>query len=233
MSIRPSDEIVLIHAVINSPMGGQTEMRIPRVGHVFILDIGSGENCKICHESLANFHASIELYQFSAYIINHDAVNGTLINGLRIHDRTKLRSGDELICGELTIDIVLENPNLDGKGLKLKRKTEYCIRCHEPWVQNPLRSGCLTYPHWEAYVNYLEAKNIILADRVTGLETEKKAEFGGQVILSEIGGEKILVDRPLNSIAHQHLGPVWMLAITLHDRLAIAEEELAKIKAEN
>lgn len=172
MSIRPPDEIISICATIKPPAYEAFEKKFTRVGHIYILQIGSGENCQIRNECLANLHASIEAQKLAAYITNYDRVRGTLVNGRRIHDRTTLRSGDEIRCGDMAIDITFEHPLLEGEAPKEKSKDELCPACREPWTRRP--TECKSQPHWTAYVDHLERERTRLTKQVD----ELKERFG-------------------------------------------------------
>lgn len=172
MTIRPPDEIVSIRGIVRVPTSEPYSVEFPRAGHIFVLQIGSGENCMLRDECLANLHASIELHKFAAYVTNYDRVMGTLLNGQRLHDRTKLHTGDELKCGEMTLEISFGHPVLEGQDIKQDPKDELCPTCRESWTRRP--GNCAAQPHWAAYANFLESERASFRGKFE--EAEKACE---------------------------------------------------------
>lgn len=172
MTIRPPDEIVCIRAIVRVPTREPYSVEFPRVGHIFVLQVGSGENCMLRDECLANLHTSIELHKFDAFVTNYDRVMGTILNGRRLHDRTKLHTGDELRCGDMTLEISFGHPVLEGQETEPDPKDELCATCQEPWTRRP--GGCAAQPHWAAYANFLESERASFRGKLE--EAEKACE---------------------------------------------------------
>jgi hypothetical protein len=171
MSIRSPDEIVSIHVIVKPPAHEPFEKKFSRVGHIFILQIGSGENCQIRDACLANFHTSIEVQMLAAYVTNIDNVVGTLINGQRLHGRITLRDGDEIRCGDLVIDIKFGYPMLDGENSAGKPSGKCCPKCREFWERRP--SSCTSRPHWITHVNHLNNERGQLKGKAVKAERER------------------------------------------------------------
>ena len=174
--MRPPDEIIAIETTIQVPGGDPTKERFLRSGHIYVLQIGSGENCQVRNECLANLHASIEVHEQSAYITNHDRVAGTVVNGQRIHDRVKVRHGDEVKCGDVTLDISFVHPNLNGatvSPLSPETNAYHCNGCGGEWELHP--NECTNRAHWDTYVGEL-GKGLVEKRRIEG---EKNVEIEG------------------------------------------------------
>ncbi len=165
---RLQDEIRGVELLVRGPGKEPSHMRCPRVGHIFILQVGSGPNCQIKDECLANLHASIELHKFSAYIDNHDRVHGTLVNGERVHGRTNLRSGDEVSCGGLVLQIKFIHPSLEGEKF-VGDVESICPECKEPFKKMPT---CNSLGHWETYAKIAERDRADLRLEVKTLKDE-------------------------------------------------------------
>ncbi len=178
--MRPPDEIIAIETTIQIPGGDPSKKKFERTGHIYVLQIGSGENCQVRNECLANLHASIEVHEQSAYITNHDRVAGTVVNGQRIHDRVKVRHGDEIKCGDVMLDIGFLHPVVGGKtALPPSSETKnayHCNGCGGEWALHP--NKCTNRAHWDTYVGLL-GKGLVEGQRIEG---EKNVEIEGLTV---------------------------------------------------
>lgn len=163
--VRPQEEITEIRLRVRSPIAGVSHLKFLRAGHIFILNIGSGPNCMVRDECLANMHASIELHKFSAYVAAHDGSVGVILNGDRVHGRANLREGDEIKCGGLEMQISFGHPGIEGKGER--SGDSFCSFCREPWGRRP---SCKDLTHWAAYTELVERDRANLRAQVEGLK---------------------------------------------------------------
>ena len=174
--MRPPDEIVAIETIIQVPGSDPTKETFQRAGHIYVLQIGSGENCQVRNECLANLHASIEVHKQSAYITNYDRVMGTVVNGQRIHDRIKVRHGDEVKCGDVMLELGFLHPNIEGeKALPSDPKVKgpyQCNGCGIEWALHP--KGCTNRAHWDSYTGKLG--EMIVEERRRGGEKDVEIE---------------------------------------------------------
>jgi pSer/pThr/pTyr-binding forkhead associated (FHA) protein len=87
-------------------VGGKQEgMEIPVQGPEFL--IGRGEECRLRPQStmVSRKHCAILLGKDSAVLMDFGSINGTLINGERVQDRTELKNGDRIKIGVLEFDV--------------------------------------------------------------------------------------------------------------------------------
>lgn len=167
--VRPEEEITEIRLRVRSPMGPVSHLKFPRAGHIFILNIGSGPNCMVRDECLANMHASIELQKFSAYVAAHDSTAGVIVNGDRVHGKASLREGDEVRCGDLLMHVYFGHPGIEAKGKRSDE--EFCPTCRAPWGARP---SCKEHSHWVAYTEIIERDRADLRVLLVPLEAMKK-----------------------------------------------------------
>lgn len=163
---RPQEEITEIQLRVRSSLGEVSHLKFPRSGHIFILNVGSGPNCMVRDECLANSHASIELFEFSAFIVAHDATAGVILNGDRVHGKASLKDGDEIKCGGLQMQVQFGHPGMVGK-LERAKEDDFCATCREPWARRP--SSCKDLAHWSAYTEFIEMDRAHLQQRVEEL----------------------------------------------------------------
>lgn len=94
------------------------------------MTIGRSENCTVRFDPrgeriASKQHAFIEAKADGFYITDNQSTNGTLVNGLRIHEKTKLNSGDTVQFGKngVTASVRIEDdvavPQADFRDLQM------------------------------------------------------------------------------------------------------------------
>lgn len=73
-------------------------MREIKIGRAETNDIVINDN------SVSRLHASIIVESSNVYVLDHNSLNGTYINGLKIHTKQTLKEGDLLKTGNVIVD---------------------------------------------------------------------------------------------------------------------------------
>ena len=72
--------------------------------------IGRGEEChlRLHNERISRLHCQLSLAEGSAWIRDLDSALGTFVNGQRVTRKLQLHTGDLLVVGDMSFEIVVE-----------------------------------------------------------------------------------------------------------------------------